>query len=243
MQADLKAFAAAGCYGTSAIVALTAQNTVGITAVHEVPPTFITAQLLAVFDDIGVDAAKTGAMLSAAAIEAVVEVLRAHRVPLVVDPVMRASTGAELLRADALRAMVSTLLPLATVVTPNLDEARVLAGSDGAVAELAERIAALGAAAVLIKSANAADHLFDGREHIDIRVKRVETAATHGSGCTHSATLTAELARGRSLHEAAVTAAQVTAGAIAAGHLDIGSGEGPVEVLQSTGASQRRLMM
>ena len=253
VQADLKAFAAAGCYGTSAIVALTAQNTVAITAVHEVPAEFITAQLLAVFDDIGVDAAKTGALLSAAAIEAAVAVLRVHRVPLVVDPVMHASTGAELLHDDALRAMRSSLIPLATVVTPNLEEARALAGADGTPAELSERIAALGAGAVLITSAlsggserggSAAhgDHLFDGLDHIDIPVKRVESRATHGSGCTHSATMTAELAKGRSLREAAVTAARVTATAIAGGHLDVGSGDGPVEVLQSTGASQRRLM-
>src|SRR2546426_11552125 len=140
VQADLKAFAAAGCYGTSAVVALTAQSTVGISAVHEVPAEFVTAQLLAVFDDIGVDAAKTGAMLSAAAIEAAVAVLRVHRVPLVVDPVLRASTGAELLPADALRVMLSSLFPLATVVMPNLDEACVLAGADGSPAELSERI-------------------------------------------------------------------------------------------------------
>jgi len=226
-------------------VALTAQNTVGITAVHEVPAEFVIAQLLAIFDDIGVDAAKTGSLLSSSAVDAAVHVLRAHRVPLVVDPVMRAGTGAELLRGDALRTLVSSLIPLATVVTPNLDEARVLAGADGAPAELAERIASLGAAAVLITGGHAdpvVDHLFDGHEHVDIPVPRVASAATHGSGCTHSATLTAELAKGHSLREAAVTAARVTAAAIAGGHLDVGSGDGPVEVFQSTGASQRRLM-
>src|SRR3954463_2646544 len=139
IQADLKAFAAAGCYGMSAIVALTAQNTVGVTDVLEVPPPFVRAQLTAVFDDIGVDAAKTGMLFSAAIIEAVAAFLAEHRVPLVVDPVMVASSGARLLRDDALEMLVGRLFPLATVVTPNLMEAQALAG-EGNSGELAERI-------------------------------------------------------------------------------------------------------
>src|SRR5437667_790654 len=128
IQADLKAFAAAGCHGLSAIVALTAQNTVGVTAVHEVPPEFVRAQLAAVFDDIGVDAAKTGMLFSRELIETVADYLDEHRVLLVVDPVMIASSGARLLQEDAVETLVERLFPLATVVTPNLHEAHALAG-------------------------------------------------------------------------------------------------------------------
>ena len=129
IQADLKAFAAAGCHGTTAIVALTAQNTTGVTAVHEVPSPFIRAQLKAVFDDIGVDAAKTGMLFSRGVIDEVADFLRGRRVPLVVDPVMIASSGAQLLQPDAVDALVSQLFPLATVVTPNVHEAEALAGT------------------------------------------------------------------------------------------------------------------
>src|SRR5438874_8082243 len=131
IQADLKAFAAAGCHGSSAIVALTAQNTVEVTGVYEIPPDFIRAQLDAVFADIGVDAAKTGMLFSAPLIETVADFLERHPVPLVVDPVMVASSGARLLEQDAVEALVSRLLPLATIVTPNLAEAEVLAGAAG----------------------------------------------------------------------------------------------------------------
>ena len=128
IQADLKAFAAAGCHGSSAIVALTAQNTVGVTDVLEVPPEFVRAQLEAVFSDIGVDAAKTGMLFSAPIVETVADFLAAHPVPLVVDPVMVASSGARLLKDDAVEVLVGRLFPLATVVTPNLMEAEALAG-------------------------------------------------------------------------------------------------------------------
>src|ERR671929_1550155 len=138
IQADLKAFAAAGCHGTSAIVALTAQNTVGVSAVHEVPPAFVRAQLEAVFSDIGVDAAKTGMLFSAPIIETVAAFLAEHRVPLVVDPVMVASSGARLLREDAVEALVDRLFPLATIITPNRPEAEALAGA-GTAREQAER--------------------------------------------------------------------------------------------------------
>src|SRR5256714_8090604 len=131
IQADLKAFARAGCHGMSAIVALTAQNTTGVTAVHEVPPDFVTAQLEALFGDIGVDAAKTGMLFSRTLIETVADFLAEHPVPLVVDPVMVASSSARLLEEDAVETLVDRLLPLATVVTPNLAEAEVLAGAVG----------------------------------------------------------------------------------------------------------------
>src|SRR5688500_1495632 len=149
IQADLKAFAAAGCHGMSAIVALTAQNTVGVTAVHEVPPQFVREQLDAVWDDIGVDAAKTGMLFSRELIETVADYFADRPVPLVVHPVMVASSGARLLQADAIEVLVSRLFPLATVVTPNLMEAEALVGS-GSRREVARRIHELGARAVIV---------------------------------------------------------------------------------------------
>jgi hydroxymethylpyrimidine/phosphomethylpyrimidine kinase len=234
IQADLKAFAAAGCFGTTAIVALTAQNTLGVTAVQELPPAFVLAQLEAVFEDIGVDAAKTGMLFSRTVIETVGDFLGGHRVPLVVDPVMIASSGAKLLEDDAVDTLVTKLFPLATVVTPNLLEAEALADSTGTPEELAERIHELGAAAVVVTGGHgeeAVDHLYDGREHIEIPVERHEVAATHGAGCTHSATLAALLARGETLEDAARGAAQAASEAVRNGLTEIGGGEGPVDVL------------
>ncbi len=232
IQADLKAFAAAGCHGTSALVALTAQNTVGVTAIHELPPEFVVAQLEAVFEDIGVDAAKTGMLFSRTSIDVVADVLADHPVPLVVDPVMVASSGARLLEEDAIGTLVARLLPLATVVTPNLAEAEVLAGATGTKADLAERIVERGAAAVIVTGGHGdpVDHLYDGSEHVEIAVPRYEGAATHGAGCTHSATLCAGIARGRPLLEAAEVAAGVASEAVADGLADIGAGDGPVDV-------------
>jgi hydroxymethylpyrimidine/phosphomethylpyrimidine kinase len=240
IQADLKAFVAAGCYGSTAIVALTAQNTMGVTAVHEVPPEFVRAQLGAVFDDIGVDAAKTGMLFSRALIDAVAEFLDAHRVPLVVDPVMVASSGAKLLEDDAAHVLVARLFPLATVITPNLPEAEALTGSTGSRRELAQRLHELGARAVIVTgghSAEPVDHLFDGRTHTEIPVERHDVAATHGAGCTHSATLAAYLARGASLEEAAREAARAASAAVANGLVEIGGGEGPVDVFNLRGAA------
>ena len=240
IQADLKAFAAAGCYGTSAIVALTAQNTQGVTAVHELPVDFVRAQLAAVYDDIGLDAAKTGMLFSRAVIEAVADFLGGRNLPLVVDPVMLASSGATLLQSEAVETLVSRLFPLATVVTPNLHEAEALAGRTGPRRELAERIHELGAPAVLVTGGHgeeAVDHLFDGEHHLEIPVERYETAATHGAGCTHSATLAAGLARGRSLEQAAREAAQVASEAVRHGLAEIGAGDGPVDVLHLKGAA------
>jgi hydroxymethylpyrimidine/phosphomethylpyrimidine kinase len=234
IQADLRAFAAAGCHGSTVIVALTAQNTREVTAIHGLPSDFIVAQIDAVFDDIGVDAAKTGMLLSAEIIETVAAALAARRVPLVVDPVMVASSGARLLREDAVDAMVRRLFPLATVVTPNLPEAQLITGVQGSRRELAERLCAMGAAAVIVTGGHgepAVDHLFDGTDHVDIPVQRHTVAATHGAGCTHSATLTALLAQGWALLDAARTAAEVASRAVAAGLVDIGSGDGPVDVL------------
>ena len=234
IQADLKAFAAAGCHGSTAIVALTAQNTVGVTDVLEVPPDFVRAQLEAVFSDIGVDAAKTGMLFSAPIIEAVADFLEEQPVPLVVDPVMVASSGARLLRDDAVEALVGRLFPLATVVTPNLPEAEALAGGPSSRRELAERLHRLGAPAVVVTGGHgtdAVDHLFDGVAHVEIPVGRHGVAATHGAGCTHSATLAALLARGLPLEEAARGAADAASRAVKNGLAEIGAGEGPVDVL------------
>jgi hydroxymethylpyrimidine/phosphomethylpyrimidine kinase len=240
IQADLKAFAAAGCYGTSVLVALTAQNTSEVAAIHELPASFVVAQLEAVFDDIGVDAAKTGMLFSAPLIETVAAFLEENPVPLVVDPVMVAASGAKLLQDDAVRTYVERLFPLATVVTPNLPEAETLAGGPGSRRELAERIHELGAPAVIVTGGHGADtvdHLFDGRRHAEIRVVRYERATTHGAGCTHSATLAAHLARGESLEQAARAATIAASRAVRHGLEEIGAGEGPVDVLNLKGAA------
>lgn len=237
IQADLKAFAAAGTFGMSAIVALTAQNTVGVTAVHELPPAFVHAQLEAVFSDIGVDAAKTGMLFSRQVIETVAAYLSGHPVPLVVDPVMVASSGARLLQDDAVDALVVRLFPLATVVTPNLMEARSLVG-EGSRRELAARLVGLGTRAAIVTGGHgdeAVDHLYDGRDHVEIPVERHDVAATHGAGCTHSATLAALLARGLPLVDAARGAARAAAEAVRHGLTELGAGDGPVDVLRLKG--------
>jgi hydroxymethylpyrimidine/phosphomethylpyrimidine kinase len=245
IQADLKAFAALGCHGTSAIVALTAQNTVSVTGVHEAPPAFVRAQLDAVVDDIGVDAAKTGMLFSARIIEAVADFLGELEVPLVVDPVMIAASGAKLLQDDAVSVLVADLFPLATVVTPNLHEACALLGvmyDDRADRRaLAEGLHGLGAAAVVVTGghgAEAVDWLFDGQRHVPIPVERYGDETTHGAGCTHSASLTALLARGESLEEAARGAAAIATEAVKNGLAGIGAGSGPVDVfdLEALGA-------
>ena len=238
IQADLKAFAAAGCHGMSALVALTAQNTTGVFAVHEVPPGLVRAQLEAVFGDIGVDAAKTGMLFSTRTIEIVADFLAEHPVPLVVDPVMVASSGARLLEEGAVETLVRRVFPLATVITPNLIEARALVPLSNSLllsrAELAERLHALGAAAVIVTGGHgedAVDHVFDGERHIAIPVPRHESGATHGAGCTHSATLAALLARGLTLEEAARGAAEAASRAVERGLAELGAGEGPVDVI------------
>jgi hydroxymethylpyrimidine/phosphomethylpyrimidine kinase len=187
IQADLKAFAAAGVHGMSAIVALTAQNTREVTAVYELPPEFVRAQLDAVAGDIGIDVAKTGMLFSRTIVETVAGWLAEHPLPLVVDPVMVASSGARLLEDDAVEQLVERLFPLATVVTPNLLEAQALVASNTVLqGELAEAIVELGAPAALVTGGHgeeSVDHLFDGSEHHEIPVERHDVAATHGAGC------------------------------------------------------------
>ncbi|HZB86545.1 MAG TPA: bifunctional hydroxymethylpyrimidine kinase/phosphomethylpyrimidine kinase [Gaiellaceae bacterium] len=237
IQADLKAFARLGCHGMSAIVALTAQSTTEVRAVHEAPPEFIREELDVLWDDIGVDAAKTGMLFSRTIIETVADFVEEHPVTLVVDPVMVAASGARLLQDDAVSILVERLFPLAAVATPNLQEASALAGvpyaEDASREELAEAIHALGAPAVVVTGGHGSepvDWLFDGRRHIPIPVERYGDEATHGAGCTHSAALTAFLARGESLEEAARGAAHVASEAVRSGLAEIGAGSGPVDV-------------
>jgi hydroxymethylpyrimidine/phosphomethylpyrimidine kinase len=238
IQADVRAFAAAGCHGSTVIVALTAQNTREVRGIFAVPPAFVTAQVDAVFDDVGVDAVKTGMLLSSEIITAVADSLTGRGVPVVVDPVMVASSGARLLCEDAVEVMVRRLFPLATVVTPNLPEAEVLTGSRGSRRHLAERLVALGAPAAIVTGGHgndAVDHLFDGSRHVEIPVERHRVAATHGAGCTHSATIAALLAHGWPLEDAARAAAATASRAVAQGLEDVGAGEGPVDVLDIRG--------
>ena len=235
VAADLKAFARCGAHGMAAIVALTAQNTVEVRGIHEVPPDFVRAQIDAVLDDIGADAAKTGMLFSAPLIEAVAETLAPRNLPLVVDPVMLASSGGRLLLPDAVGTLVGRLFPLATVVTPNLPEAQALTATmTEDRAELAERLVAMGARAALVTGGHGAepvDHLFDGSRHMAIPVARHGVAATHGAGCTHSAALAAGLGAGMPLAEAARRAAVIAGQAVEHGLPGIGAGEGPVHVL------------
>ena len=235
VAADLKAFARCGAHGMAAIVALTAQNTVEVRSIHEVPPDFVRAQIDAVLDDIGADAAKTGMLFSAPLIEAVAETLAPRNLPLVVDPVMLASSGGRLLLPDAVGTLVGRLFPLATVVTPNLLEAQALtAMRTEDRAAIAERLVAMGARAALVTGGHGAepvDHLFDGSRHLAIPVARHGVAATHGAGCTHSAAIAAGLGAGLPLDEAARQAAVIAGQAVEHGLFWLGGGEGPVHVL------------
>ena len=239
IQADLKAFAAAGVHGTSVIVALTAQNTTEVAEVHELPPEFVHAQLQSVFADFEIAAAKTGMLFSRRLIETVAGFLEGRRVPLVVDPVMVASSGARLLEEDAVEALVARLFPLATVVTPNLPEAQMLTGLDVEDRRaLSEQLVQLGARAALVTGGHGEhpiDHLFDGEAHLDLPTRRVDVAATHGAGCTHSATLAAVLARGDDLVTAAAIAGATAADAVEHGLVELGAGEGPVDVFHLGG--------
>ena len=237
IQADLKTFAAFGVYGASAITAVTAQNTVGVRAIHEVPPDVVAAQIDAVLEDIGADAAKTGMLLSAAIIEAVADRLRAYSFTrLVVDPVMVAKSGDALLRPEAVRALIELLLPLAAVVTPNALEAAVLSGIEvrdsESAREAARRIHALCPAIVIVKGGHLAgnrsdDLLFDGRSFEVLSGRRIDTPHTHGTGCTFSAAITACLARGMEPIAAAREARAFLQGAIENAE-PLGAGHGPV---------------
>jgi hydroxymethylpyrimidine/phosphomethylpyrimidine kinase len=237
IQADLKAFAACGVHGMTAITAITAQSTVGVDAVAAVAPELIVAQVRAVARDIGVDAVKIGMLGSVETIEAVARALDelGAGTPVVLDPVMVAESGARLLAEDARDALVERLLPRATVVTPNLPEAAVLAGieTDDAPA-LARAVHALGPRCVVVTGghrASASDVFFDGEAVVEIPGERHPDGAAHGSGCTHSSVLAAQLALGRTPLEAARTARAYAGRAVRDGLREIGRGAGPVDVL------------
>jgi hydroxymethylpyrimidine/phosphomethylpyrimidine kinase len=239
IQADLKAFAACGVHGLTAIAALTAQNTVAVTGVHTVPPSFIVEQVRAVQDDIGVDAVKIGMLGTAATVAAVNQALNSldPAIPIVIDPVMVSESGAVLLDDGARSALAELLLPRATVITPNVPEARVLAGEgegEGEPEDLARKLHALGPANVIVTgghSETGEDVFFDGDELHRIGGERHPDGAAHGSGCTHSSALAAHLALGFTPLEAATAAKRVAAAAIGHGLRDIGAGAGPVDVL------------
>jgi len=236
IQADLKTFAALGVHGTSAITAITAQNTVTVTDIFEVPPSIVVAQIEAVVIDLGVQAAKTGMLASSEIIEAVAIAIDAYRIPnLVVDPVMIAKGGAKLLRDDAIGALLTRLLPLAAVITPNLPEAEVILGRS--IRTLAERrqaahdLVGLGPRAAVVKGGHAGDDVtdvyWDGSEMVELPGTRVQTANTHGSGCVFSAAIAAGLAKGLD-PLAAVRQAKEFIGEAIEHALEIGKGHGPV---------------
>jgi hydroxymethylpyrimidine/phosphomethylpyrimidine kinase len=237
IQADLKAFAACGVHGMTAITAITAQNTEAVTAVYPLPPEAIVEQVRAVAEDIGVDAVKIGMVGTAAAIEAVASALDLlPGVPVVLDPVMVAESGGRLLEPDAERALRERLLPRASVATPNVMEAAALAGVEaGTPAEdLARAVHALGPAAVVVTGGHreeGGDVFFDGERMVDIPGDRHPDGAAHGSGCTHSSVLAAQLALGLEPLDAARVAKRMAAAAVAAGLRGIGAGPGPVDVL------------
>jgi hydroxymethylpyrimidine/phosphomethylpyrimidine kinase len=236
IQADLKAFARCGVHGATAITALTAQNTVGVERVEPVSPEMIVAQVRAVCADLGVDAVKIGMLGDEATIEAVVEALGlVGDAPVVVDPVMVSESGAALLDPNAKAALIERILPLASVATPNLLEARALAGAGEAAGPdaLAEMVQALGPQAVIVTGGHTedgADTLYDGAGVLRIEGPRYPAGAAHGSGCTHSSALAAFLARGEELPDAARWAKEVAADAVGHGLRDLGSGPGPVDV-------------
>jgi hydroxymethylpyrimidine/phosphomethylpyrimidine kinase len=240
IQADLKTFSALGVYGASVIAALTAQNTLGVAAIHDVPADFVAAQIDAVFSDLAVGAVKIGMLSQVAVIEAVAAGLDRHRARnVVLDPVMVAASGDALIAPEAVGVLKRELFPRALVVTPNLPEAAALIGGPPAQNEIemraqADRILALGARAVLIKGGHGGGaesvDLLVGREGV-VRLagKRIETANTHGTGCTLSSAIAAGLAKGDDLAAAARAAkAYVSAAIAAADRLAIGAGHGPV---------------
>jgi len=240
IQADLKTFAAMSVYGASVLTALTAQNTMGVTAVHPVPPDFVTAQIDAVFDDLAVGAVKIGMVGQAAIAEAVAAgVARWRPAHIVLDPVMVATSGARLLPEDAIDALRTRLIPRASLITPNLPEAAALLGepiaaSDQAAAEQGRRLLALGCPAVLIKGGHgqggeSIDHLVTAQDSIALAAPRVPTGNTHGTGCSLSSAVAAGLAKGEGLEAAVRNAKAFISGAIAAAdRFTVGHGHGPV---------------
>ncbi|HET9197728.1 MAG TPA: bifunctional hydroxymethylpyrimidine kinase/phosphomethylpyrimidine kinase [Solirubrobacterales bacterium] len=245
IQADLKAFARVGVHGMTAITAITAQNTLGVNAVESVSPGMIVGQVRAVAADIGVDAVKIGMLGTAETVEAVVAALvYLHGVPVVLDPVMIAESGAALLDPDAKAVLLDRLLPLTSVVTPNIPEARALTGMGGEAsqARLAWALVELGAGAAVVTgghSEEVVDVFYDGSDVVEIPGERHPDGAAHGSGCTHSSALAAFLALGHTPLEAAERAREITSEAVRDGLREVGDGAGPVDVFDLAGRRAR----
>ena len=239
IQADLKAFAACGVHGMTAITAITAQNTLGVTAVHPIPADIILAQVSAVATDIGVDAVKIGMLGDEATIEAVAQALDElpSATPIVLDPVMVSESGSQLLDPAAKATLINLLLPRATVLTPNLPEARALLDLDQTADDaeaLARGIHDLGPQVVVVTGGHreeAIDVFFDGEGVVEIAGPRHPSTAAHGSCCTHSSVLAARLAQGDDPLEAARAAKALASQAVASGLTEIGAGAGPVDIL------------
>ncbi|KQY79132.1 hydroxymethylpyrimidine/phosphomethylpyrimidine kinase [Ensifer sp. Root142] len=239
IQADLKTFSALGAYGATVITAITAQNTRGVTAVEDISPAIVKAQMDAVFSDLAVGAVKIGMVSREETIAIIVDGLRQYGKMAVLDPVMVATSGDALLRRDAIAALSEQLLPLALIATPNLPEAALLTGrafatDETEMARQAEIILKAGARSVLMKGGHghgpeATDVFFDGGEPVRLTAPRIETTNDHGTGCTLSAAIAAGLAHGLSLADAVIAAKDYLHGAIvAAGDLKVGQGRGPV---------------
>ncbi len=236
IQADLKTFAALGVYGTSALTAITAQNTLGVTGVHEIPTEIIAAQIESVLTDIGADAVKTGMLASSSIVEVVSRQLKTFQVTaLVVDPVMVAKSGDSLLHQDAVEALRTLLVPLAAVVTPNVPEAEVLTGvkivSDDDMRRAAESIVGMGCGSVVVKGGHrdgpATDLFYDGDRFQEFTAPRIDTKNTHGTGCTFASAVAAGLAKGLPLLEAVAQAKEFVTAAIGRS-FPIGRGHGPL---------------
>jgi hydroxymethylpyrimidine/phosphomethylpyrimidine kinase len=236
IQADLKTFAALGVYGTSTLTAITAQNTLGVTGVHEIPTDIIAAQIEAVITDIGADAVKTGMLSSSAIVEVVAQELKRHQVEaLVIDPVMVAKSGDPLLQQEAVEALRAKLVPLAAVVTPNIPEAEVLTGlkinSLEDMRRAAEKIIEMGAGGVVVKGGHlegpATDLFYDGSHFQEFTAPRIETKNTHGTGCTFASAIAAGLARRMSVIDSVAQAKEYVTEAIRRS-FPIGQGHGPL---------------
>jgi hydroxymethylpyrimidine/phosphomethylpyrimidine kinase len=245
IQADLKAFARCGVHGTSAIVALTAQNTHEVVSVETLPRLFILDQVRAVVEDMGVDAVKIGMLFDEPTIDAVAEALElVGEAPIVVDPVMVAESGAVLLKPEAKQALIRKILPRAAVVTPNLAEARELTGlADAKAEQLARAVAELGPGAAVVTGGHTddgADRFFDGEQLELIEGPRYGDGASHGSGCTHSSALAARLALGETPLEAARVAREIASEAVSNGLRGLGSGAGPVDALGTVKTAPER---
>lgn len=240
IQADIKSFSANGVFGMSVITSVTAQNTAGVTDVEDLSPRIIESQIRAIFDDIKVDCVKIGMVSNKAAVDTIASVLSHIKgivrdfPPVVVDPVMVSTSGSRLLKEDAMEALVSRLIPLSDIVTPNIPEAEVLAGMDIDTVEdmktAASKIKEFGAGYVLVKGGHlegkAIDILYDGDSYTEFSSDKIESTSTHGTGCTLSSAIAANLAKGCGMEEAVESAKRYVTGAIENG-LDIGSGNGP----------------